>query len=178
MENALKVAFDWKSRRNEAAGRDPGLGTQVLHLTRAFHGRTGYTMSLTNTVPAKVARFPKFDWPRIDVPYVTHPLAENLAEVEDREAHALEQARAAFEAHPHDIACFLAEPIQGEGGDHHLRPEFLQAMKALCVEHEALFVLDEVQTGVGLTGTAVGLPAARASCPTSWPSARRCRSAA
>jgi L-lysine 6-transaminase len=39
VENALKVAFDWKSRKNEAAGRDPNLGTQIMHLTHAFHGR-------------------------------------------------------------------------------------------------------------------------------------------
>ena len=63
-------------------------------------------------------------------------------------------ARAAFEQHPHDIACFLMEPIQGEGGDHHFRPQFLQAMQALCHEHDALFVLDEVQSGCGMTGTA------------------------
>ena len=68
VENALKTAFDWKSRRNEAAGRPAGLGGKVLHLTRAFHGRSGYTLSLTNTDPAKTDRFPKFDWPRIDVP--------------------------------------------------------------------------------------------------------------
>ena len=55
--------------------------------------------------------------------------------------------------HPDDIACFIAEPIQGEGGDNHMRPEFLQAMQRLCQDNDALFVLDEVQTGVGLTGT-------------------------
>jgi len=154
VENALKTAFDWKSRRNEAAGRPAGLGGQVLHLTRAFHGRSGYTLSLTNTEPAKTDRFPKFDWPRIDVPAVRFPVAEHLAELEQAEARALGQARAAFEAHPHDIACFLAEPIQGEGGDNHMRPEFLRAMQDLCHDHDALFVLDEVQTGVGLTGTA------------------------
>jgi L-lysine 6-transaminase len=153
VENALKAAFDWKSRRNEAAGRSRALGTQVLHLTRAFHGRSGYTMSLTNTDPAKTDRFPAFDWPRIDVPAVTFPLEDHLAAVEAAEARALTQARGAFEAHPHDIACFIAEPIQGEGGDNHLRPEFLQAMQALCRRYDALFVLDEVQTGVGLTGT-------------------------
>ncbi|MBO0830206.1 MAG: aminotransferase class III-fold pyridoxal phosphate-dependent enzyme, partial [Streptosporangiales bacterium] len=49
-------------------------------------------------------------------------------------------------------AAFIAEPIQGEGGDNHMRPEFLQAMQALCHEYDALFVLDEVQTGLG-TGT-------------------------
>ena len=70
VENALKVAFDWKSRQNEAHGIDPELGTKVLHLRGAFHGRSGYTLSLTNTDPNKVARFPKFDWPRIDAPYI------------------------------------------------------------------------------------------------------------
>ncbi len=152
VENALKVAFDWKSRCNESRGIDPALGTKVLHLERAFHGRSGYTMSLTNTDPAKVARFPKFDWPRIPSPAVN--LYEDEAAVAAAEAAALAAARRAFEENPHDIACFIAEPIQGEGGDNHLRPAFLQAMQAMCREFDALFVLDEVQTGVGLTGTA------------------------
>jgi len=153
VENALKVAFDWKSRQNEAAGRSRDLGMKVLHLTKAFHGRTGYTMSLTNTDPTKTDRFAKFDWPRIDVPAITFPLEEHLAEVEAAEKRALDQARAAFEANPHDIACFIAEPIQGEGGDNHMRAEFLQAMQALCHEYDALFVVDEVQTGAGFTGS-------------------------
>jgi L-lysine 6-transaminase len=84
---------------------------------------------------------------------VRFPLERHLAEVEEAERAALEQARRAFEDNPHDVACFIAEPIQGEGGDNHMRPEFLQAMQALCHEHDALFVLDEVQTGVGITGT-------------------------
>src|SRR4051812_41427076 len=105
VENALKAAFDWKSRRNEAAGRPAGLGVKVLHLTRAFHGRSGYTLSLTNTDPGKTDRFPKFDWPRIDVPAVRFPLADHRDEVERAEARALAQARAAFERYPHDIAC-------------------------------------------------------------------------
>src|SRR5277367_7081836 len=97
VENALKVAFDWKSRHNEARGIDPELGTRVLHLRGAFHGRSGYTLSLTNTNPVTVARFPKFDWPRIDAPYV-RPGADMRA----LEAESLRQARAAFEAYPHD----------------------------------------------------------------------------
>ncbi|MDN5930052.1 MAG: L-lysine 6-transaminase [Pseudonocardia sp.] len=148
VENALKTAFDWKRRHNALHDRPAHLGTKVLHLRRAFHGRSGYTLSLTNTDPVKTALFPTFDWPRIDVPAIHH------GDVAAAEAAALAQARAAFAAHPHDIACFVAEPIQGEGGDNHLRPEFLQAMQALCVEHDALFVLDEVQTGGGTTGTA------------------------
>ncbi|MCV7283106.1 L-lysine 6-transaminase [Mycolicibacterium flavescens] len=151
VENALKVAFDWKSRHNEAHGRDPELGTRVLHLRGAFHGRSGYTLSLTNTDPNKVARFPKFDWPRIDAPYL-RPGADDAA-MAALEAESLRQARAAFEAHPHDIACFIAEPIQGEGGDRHFRPEFFAAMRALCDEFDALLIFDEVQTGCGFTGT-------------------------
>ncbi|WP_430333587.1 L-lysine 6-transaminase [Rhodococcus sp. ACT016] len=149
VENALKVAFDWKSRRNEAAGRDPALGTRVLHLTEAFHGRSGYTLSLTNTDPTKIARFPKFAWPRIDAPYLAD--GRDVAAAEDR---ALAQARRAFAEHPHDIACFVAEPIQGEGGDHHFRPEFFHRMHELCVRNDALLIFDEVQTGCGLTGSA------------------------
>ncbi len=154
VENALKVAFDWKSRLNEAQGRDRALGSQILHLSHAFHGRSGYTLSLTNTEPGKTDRFPKFDWPRIDVPAVVHPLSDHLAEVVAAEERALVQARAAFEAAPHDIAAFIAEPIQGEGGDNHLRPEFFAAMLELVHSYDALFILDEVQTGVGTTGTA------------------------
>ena len=148
VENALKTAFDWKRRHNAAHGRDPEKGTKVLHLRRAFHGRSGYTLSLTNTDPVKTALFPVFDWPRIDVPAIH--LHDDVAAAEQE---SLAQARAAFAAHPHDIACFIAEPIQGEGGDNHLRAEFLRAMQALCHEHDALFVLDEVQTGGGMTGT-------------------------
>lgn len=151
VENALKVAFDWKSRFNEARGIDPALGTQVLHLRGAFHGRSGYTLSLTNTKPVTVARFPKFDWPRIDAPFLRPGL--DGAAMAALEAESLRQARAAFESRLHDIACFVAEPIQGEGGDRHFRPEFFAAMRELCDEHDALLIYDEVQTGCGLTGT-------------------------
>jgi L-lysine 6-transaminase len=148
VENALKVAFDWKSRHNEARGIDPALGTRVLHLRGAFHGRSGYTLSLTNSNLVAVDRFPKFDWPSIDAPYLRPG-----ADIDALEAESLRQARAAFEAHPHDIACFVAEPIQGEGGDRHFRPQFFAAMRALCDGYDALMIFDEVQTGCGLTGT-------------------------
>jgi L-lysine 6-transaminase len=153
VENALKVAFDWKSRLNEAQGRDRTLGTKIMHLRKAFHGRSGYTLSLTNTEDNKIDRFPKFDWPRIDVPAIIHPLGDHLDEVIAAEERTLAQARLAFEAYPHDIAAFLAEPIQGEGGDNHIRGEFFQRMVELVHSHDALFIFDEVQTGAGATGT-------------------------
>ncbi|MEO2106022.1 MAG: L-lysine 6-transaminase [Actinomycetota bacterium] len=153
VENALKVAFDWKSRHNAMHGR-AAAGSRVMHLKGAFHGRSGYTMSLTNTDPAKVAKFPKFDWPRLTTPIVRHPLVDHADDLARQEAIALAEARDAFARYPHDIACIIAEPIQGEGGDNHLRPEFLRALQDIAHANDALFVLDEVQTGAGITGHA------------------------
>jgi L-lysine 6-transaminase len=151
VENALKAAFDWKSRHNEQAGRDPALGGRVLHLRGAFHGRSGYTLSLTNTDPVKTARFPTFDWPRIPAPAQRFPAEPERTRAAEDEA--LAAARAAFEATPHDLACTIVEPIQGEGGDVHLSGRFLTELQSLTHANDALFVCDEVQTGVGMTGT-------------------------
>lgn len=153
VENALKVAFDWKVQKNFKKGYQTEKGHKVLHLKQAFHGRSGYTMSLTNTDPNKVKYFPKFDWPRIDNPTVHFPLTdENLRDVKAREQNAIQQARKYFEMFEDEIACVILEPIQGEGGDNHFRPEFHQALRDLADEFEALLIYDEVQTGVGLTG--------------------------
>ena len=153
VENALKAAFDWKVRKNLAAGADRELGTQVIHFRQAFHGRTGYTLSLTNTAdPRKTQYFPKFHWPRIHNPKVTFPLEEHLEEVRAAEARAVEQIEEAVRRHGDDIACLIVEPIQGEGGDNHFRPEFLAELRRLADEHGFLLVFDEVQTGLGLTG--------------------------
>ena len=151
VENALKVAFDWKVRRNFRKGYRAERGHRVLHLEQAFHGRSGYTMSLTNTDPTKTALFPKFDWPRIVSPRCNGPRDEQ--DIEAREALALAQARRAFEDHRDYVAAIIVEPIQSEGGDNHFRTSFLQALRDLADEHEALLIFDEVQTGVGLTGT-------------------------
>lgn len=151
VENALKVAFDWKVQKNHRRGYRSERGHKVLHLEKAFHGRTGYTMSLTNTDPTKVKYFPKFDWPRIVSPHCNGPADE--VDIEEREALALAQAERHFMDHADDIAAIILEPIQGEGGDNHFRPEFLQGLRTLADENEALLIFDEVQTGVGLTGS-------------------------
>ncbi len=152
IENALKTAFDWKVRKNRAAGRPDG-GSQVLHFREAFHGRSGYTMSLTNTDPIKTDLFPKFNWPRVTNPKVQFPLdAANLAKVVELEKQAVQEIEAAFAKAPHEIAAIIIEPIQGEGGDNHFRPEFFKELRRLADKHEAMFIVDEVQTGVGATG--------------------------
>ncbi len=150
VENALKVAFDWKVRKNLEAGREE-LGSKIIHFRHAFHGRTGYTLSLTNTAdPRKYQYFPLFDWPRIDPPMLRFPVDEEEALRNDTAAlAAVEQA---FTDNEHDIAGVLIEPIQAEGGDHHFTDRFLQGLKEICDRNEAIFILDEVQTGMGITG--------------------------
>jgi len=154
VENALKASFDWKVRKNLARGYRSERGGKVLHFEQAFHGRSGYTLSLTNTTdPRKTALFPKFDWPRVLNPKVRFPLDEtNLRDVKEREALAVAQMTRAFADNTDDIAAILIEPIQGEGGDNHFRKEFMQEVRRLADQHEAMLVFDEVQAGMGLTG--------------------------
>src|SRR5438552_12043242 len=154
IENAVKTAFDWKIRKNFRKGYQSERGTQIMHLREAFHGRTGYTLSMTNTAdPRKTQYFPKFDWPRIDNPKIRFPATEeSLADAARREKAALEQAKKFLAERKDDVAAFIMEPIQGEGGDNHFRPEFFKAVRQLCDENDMLLIFDEVQTGVGLTG--------------------------
>jgi len=154
VENALKTAFDWKVRKNLQKGL-PGLkGSKIIHFRQAFHGRSGYTLSLTNTAdPRKTKFFPTFDWPRIDNPKIDFPLdQDNLAKVIALEKQALAQIRKAVADDGDEIAGLIIEPIQGEGGDNHFRNEFFTALREICDIHDILFIMDEVQTGVGLTG--------------------------
>jgi len=154
VENALKAAFDWKVRKNFAKGYRSERGHKIIYFEQAFHGRSGYTMTLTNTDPNKVALFPKFDWCRVVSPHANElPTKGNLEEVIAREKTAIAQIKRHFADNPDDIAAIIIEPIQAEGGDNHFRPEFLQALRDLADENEALLIFDEVQTGVGLTGT-------------------------
>jgi L-lysine 6-transaminase len=90
----------------------------------------------------------------VSSPALQFPLSDHGEENAAARRHALDGIDRAFAEHRHDIACFIAEPIQAEGGDRHLSPDFLQAVQQRCRANDALFVLDEVQTGVGLTGTA------------------------
>jgi L-lysine 6-transaminase len=162
VENALKAAFDWKVRRNVAKGVHAAdapesslKGTKVVHFEQAFHGRSGYTLSLTNTFDRrKTMYFPKFDWPRIPNPKIMFPLeGANLSDVVERERQAVAAVERAIDDNPDDVAAIIIEPIQGEGGDNHFRPEFLQELRRIADERDVMLIFDEIQTGMGLTGT-------------------------
>jgi L-lysine 6-transaminase len=153
VENCLKAAMDWKVRKNMAAGHGER-GTQILHFRRAFHGRSGYTMSLTNTDPRKTDLFAKFDWPRVSCPHIDFSLPESERETDviAREQKAEREIRDFIDQRNIDICAIIIEPIQGEGGDNHFRGEWLQKLRQICDENDILLIFDEVQCGMGATG--------------------------
>ncbi|MGH7936882.1 MAG: aminotransferase class III-fold pyridoxal phosphate-dependent enzyme, partial [Chthoniobacterales bacterium] len=153
VENTLKAAMDWKVRKNMAAGRGER-GTEILHFRRAFHGRSGYTMSLTNTDPRKTELFAKFDWPRVSCPHIDFSVPESKREkdVIAREKKAEQEIQSWIAKRGIDICAIIIEPIQGEGGDNHFRGEWLKKLREICDENEILLIFDEVQTGMGTTG--------------------------
>jgi len=153
IENTLKAAMDWKVRKNMAAGRGER-GTDIMHFRHAFHGRSGYTMSLTNTDPRKTDLFAKFNWPRVSNPSIDFSLPEDKreADVIAREKKSEAEIRKAIAERGHDICAIIIEPIQGEGGDNHFRAEWLKKLREICDENEMLLIFDEVQTGLGTTG--------------------------
>src|SRR5262245_33755733 len=154
IENSLKTAFDWKVRKNLAAGKGEK-GKKVLHFKNAFHGRSGYSISMTNTAdPRKTQYFPTLDWPRLSCPRLSFPITDAvLRDVAAAEETVEREIRAACAANPDDTAALLIEPIQGEGGDNHFRPELFRRLRKLADELDFLLIFDEVQTGVGLTGS-------------------------
>lgn len=153
IENALKTAMDWKVQKNFKKGYTRERGFKVIHFEKAFHGRSGYTLSLTNTLPEKTKWFARFDWPRVSTPVMKFPYTdEAYDDLKQREALSIAQIKQAFAENTDDICAIIIEPIQSEGGDNHVRPEFLEQLRTLCDENECFLIYDEVQTGVGLTG--------------------------
>ncbi len=161
VENTFKAAMDWKIQKLLQKGKitpgeayDGRKGTKIIHFNEAFHGRSGYTLSVTNTNdPNKHQRYAKFtDWPRIINPKITFPLEEHTGEVEWLEAQAVKQIKHAIMNDPDGHAAIIIETIQGEGGDNHFRTEFFEQLRRICDENEMLLIFDEVQSGMGITG--------------------------
>ncbi len=105
---------------------------KIVSTLNAFHGRTLFTVTAGGTEKYK---------------HGFGPLPQGIQHVTYNDIAALEAAI-------DDNTCaFILEPIQGEGGVCSATREYLQAARTLCDKHDALFILDEVQTGVGRTGT-------------------------
>jgi L-lysine 6-transaminase len=144
VENGLKVAFDWRTRKN--LHREAIPGDKVIHFKSAFHGRLGYALSMTNTAdPNKFKYFPKFDWPRVHNPVGTFKRDGSVAY--DREELARRQIESACDKFENRIAALIIEPIQGEGGDGYFSPDFFRFLRKTADENGFLLMFDEIQTG-------------------------------
>ncbi|MCK5021257.1 MAG: aminotransferase class III-fold pyridoxal phosphate-dependent enzyme, partial [Candidatus Peribacteraceae bacterium] len=120
VENALKASIDWKVRKNLRRNSKKEIGKKIIHFKEAFHGRSGYTLSLTNTADTKIKYFPKFKWPKVLNPKLSFPITEKvLADVKRAEKKSLDQIKTTLKKYPKDVAGLIIEPIQGEGGDNH-----------------------------------------------------------
>lgn len=110
---------------------------QVLVMENSFHGRTLATLAATGN-PAVHRGF--------------EPLMPGFVRVPFDNIEAISQVA----AQSPDIVAVLVEPVQGEGGVHAASAGYLQALRQLCDEHDWLMMIDEVQTGLGRTGTWFG----------------------
>ncbi|MCZ6599155.1 MAG: L-lysine 6-transaminase [Planctomycetota bacterium] len=156
VENALKTAFDWKARKLGRTNLDEDVNDLViLHFRQAFHGRSGYTMSLTNTVVDKVGLYPKFAWPRVHNPTIEFDLRGGVAnDIVAEEERACQEIELAYQEHRDKVAAIIIEPMQGEGGDNHFRANFLARLREYADLHESLLIFDEIQTGFFGSGKA------------------------
>lgn len=154
VENGLKAAFDWKAKKMGIKDDSASNKLQIVYLKEAFHGRSGYTMSMTNNgnpMNPKVYGFPKFKWKKIHNPKIWHePYGPDEIKAKNSETIAINECERALKCG--NVAAIVMEPIQGEGGDNHFRKEFILAMRELADNYEAMLIFDEVQTGLGMTG--------------------------
>lgn len=171
IESALKAAFIiFGERRRVAAGQpknplelsaaeqerillNQGSDAVSISLTGAFHGRGLGSLTMTHSKTIHKADIPAFDWPIGPFPANRFPLARYAEENERRERESLAELERIFDRHQGRIASLLVEPMQSEGGDRHASPAWFRAVQRLCREAGAAFILDEVQTGVGISGT-------------------------
>jgi L-lysine 6-transaminase len=111
-------------------------------------------MSLTNTDPRKTDYFARFPWPRVMTPCIDFslPEARRKEDAIRRENRSEAEINQIVDRSGPDIAAMIIEPIQGEGGDNHFRPEWFRTLRRICDEHDILLIFDEVQCGLGITG--------------------------
>jgi 4-aminobutyrate aminotransferase / (S)-3-amino-2-methylpropionate transaminase / 5-aminovalerate transaminase len=139
VENAVKIARYHTGRQ------------AVITFDRGFHGRTLLAMTLTSKLVYKRGMGPFApEIYRAPAPYPYRGI-----DTKD----ALDALDWMFKAtvDPATVACVILEPIQGEGGFTVMPADFIQGLKARCDEHGILYIDDEVQAGMGRTGTLWGI---------------------
>ncbi|AXK53614.1 MULTISPECIES: 2-aminoadipate transaminase [Pseudomonas] len=134
-ENALKIV-------RAATGR-----SAVIAFDGGFHGRTLATLNLNGKVAPYKQKVGLLPGPVYHLPY---PSADNGVSC-DETLKAM-QRLFSVEIDVEEVACFILEPVQGEGGFLALDATFAQALRSFCDEHGILLIADEIQSGFGRTG--------------------------
>ncbi|KAL8917046.1 MAG: hypothetical protein Q9172_005999 [Xanthocarpia lactea] len=167
-ETAYKAAFMWK-RRQERGGPDveftsdeiystmnnqsPGSpNMSILSFKSAFHGRLFGSLSTTRSKPIHKLDIPAFDWPQASFPLLKYPLDQYVEENETEEARCLAETEDLIQNFHNPVAAVVVEPVQSEGGDNHASPGFFRGLRDITRRNNVMFIVDEVQTGVGATG--------------------------
>ncbi|KAK4050167.1 4-aminobutyrate transaminase [Microbotryomycetes sp. JL201] len=138
--------------KNQAPGA-PELS--ALSFKTAFHGRLFGSLSLTRSKAIHKLDIPAFDWPAVAFPNLKYPLEEHKAENAEVEARVLAEVERTIleQKETKPVAALIVEPIQAEGGDNHASSNFFNALRTLTKDHGVFMIVDEVQTGVGATGS-------------------------
>ena len=167
-ELAYKAAFMWK-RGVQRGGPDveftaeemdsamqnhsPGSpNMSILSFKTGFHGRLFGSLSTTRSKPIHKLDIPAFDWPQASFPMLKYPLEDHVEENAREEQRALEEVENLITTYHNPPAAVIVEPVQSEGGDNHASPAFFKGLREITRKHDILFIVDEVQTGVGATG--------------------------
>ncbi|KAI8634846.1 aminotransferase class-III-domain-containing protein [Xylariaceae sp. FL1651] len=167
-ETAYKAAFMWR-RQHERGGpaiefteaemesamnnQSPGASQlSILSFKTAFHGRLFGSLSTTRSKPIHKLDIPAFDWPQATFPQLKYPLEEHAEENAKAEADSLAEVEDLIKNYHLPPCAVVVEPIQSEGGDNHASPAFFRGLREITKKYNVLFIVDEVQTGVGATG--------------------------
>ena len=167
-ELAYKAAFMWK-RRQQRGGPDAEFSPEeisstmnnkspgsphmsVLSFSSAFHGRLFGSLSTTRSKPIHKLDIPAFDWPQASFPHLKYPLEEHASENAAEEARCLAETEDLIRNFHNPVAAVVVEPVQSEGGDNHASPAFFNSLREITRRQDVMFIVDEVQTGVGATG--------------------------
>lgn len=134
---------------NQPPGSPP---LKILSFRGGFHGRLLGALSATHSKPWHKIDIPAFPWPVCDFPTTKYPLAEYVEENQREEARVLSLCDDLLERDP-TVVGMIVEPIQAEGGDRHASPAFFRELRRIAEKRNVAFIVDEVQTGVGATGT-------------------------
>ncbi|KAG0172033.1 4-aminobutyrate transaminase [Apophysomyces sp. BC1015] len=166
-ENAFKTAFMYQAAKrrgqrdfspdelsscmkNQAPG-SPDMA--ILSFSQAFHGRLFGSLTTTASKAIHKVDIPAFDWPKATFPALKYPLEDNVEHNKRVEAESLQQVEEIIKTNSKPVAAVVVEPVQSEGGDNHASFDYFRKLQAICHKHDVLFIIDEVQTGVGATGT-------------------------